>query len=178
VTTRNPNPPHEKIRLLEAALFASGKPLDLKTMGSFLRLRSRKKIREIARDLAQRYIKYNGPLEIVELEDYKFVMQLKPQFVPRVQRLAIKPVLTKGPLRTLAYIAYNQPVAQSKVVSVRGSHSYRHIRQLEAFKLISAQKLGKTKILRTTDVFLGYFNLSRNRRLMRRQLRSLFKTLS
>jgi chromosome segregation and condensation protein ScpB len=76
VTTRNPNPPHEKIRLLEAALFASGKPLDLKTMGSFLRLRSRKKIREIARDLAQRYIKYNGPLEIVELEDYKFVMQL------------------------------------------------------------------------------------------------------
>jgi segregation and condensation protein B len=177
LTTHNIEQPHDKLLLLEAALYAAGKPLDLKSIGSFLGLRSRDKIRRIARKLAQRYIEYNGPLEVIELERDKFVMQLQPRFVPRVQRLSIKPTLTRGPLRTLAYIAYNQPVAQSKVVAVRGSHAYRHIRQLEAHDLIVAQKLGKTKILRITDIFLDQFNLSQNRRLMRRQLRSMFNTL-
>lgn len=177
MTTHNTEQTHDRLLLLEAALYATGKPLDLKTIGSLLNLRSRDKIRSIAHELAQRYIEYNGPLEIIELERGKFVMQLHPRFVPPVQRLSIKPTLTRGPLRTLAYIAYNQPVAQSRVVAVRGSHAYRHIRRLEAHDLILAQKLGKTKILRVTDVFLDQFNLSRNRTLMRRQLRSMFKTL-
>jgi segregation and condensation protein B len=177
LTTHNTGQSRDKHLLLEAALYAAGKPLDLKTIGSFLGLRSRERIRNIARELAQRYIEYNGPLEIIELERGKFVMQLHPRFVPRVQRLSIKSTLTRGPLRTLAYIAYNQPVVQSKVVAVRGSHAYRHIHQLEAHDLIVSQKLGKTKILRVTDVFRDQFNLSRNRTLMRRQLRSMFKTL-
>jgi len=177
MTSQNSDQLHKKLLLLEAALYAAGKPLDLKAIGSFLSLRSRDKIRRIARELAQRYNEYDGSLEIVELEHDKFVMQLQPRFVPRVQRLSIKPTLTHGPLRTLAYIAYNQPVAQSKVIAVRGGHAYRHIRQLEAHNLILAQKLGKTKIIRITDVFLDQFNLSRNRTLMRRQLRSMFKTL-
>jgi segregation and condensation protein B len=165
-----------QLLLLEAALYASGKPMDTKTLGSFIGLKSQDDIRELVRKLAQRYREYNGSLEIIELEQDRFVLQLKPQYVPKVQRLSIKPRLTRGPLTTLAYIAYNQPVAQSKVVAVRGSHAYRHIRLLEARKLISTQELGKTKILRITDVFLDHFNLSRNRTLMRRQLRALFKT--
>jgi segregation and condensation protein B len=166
----------KQLLLLEAALYASGKPLDTKTLGSFIGLRSQDEIRELVRKLAQCYREYDGSLEIIELEQDRFVLQLKPQYVPKVQRLSIKPRLTRGPLTTLAYIAYNQPVAQSKVVAVRGSHAYRHIRLLEARKLISTQELGKTKILRITDVFLDHFNLSRNRTLMRRQLRALFKT--
>lgn len=162
--------------LLEAALYASGKPMDIKTLGSFIGLKSQDTIRELLRTLARRYREYNGSLEIIELEQDRFVLQLQPQYVPKVQRLSIKRRLTRGPLTTLAYIAYNQPVAQSKVVAVRGSHAYRHIRLLEARKLISTQELGKTKILRVTDDFLDHFNLSRNRTLMRRQLRALFKT--
>jgi segregation and condensation protein B len=166
----------KQLLLLEAALYASGKPLDTKTLGSFIGLRSQDEIMELVRQLAQRYREYNGSLEIIELEQDRFVLQLKPQYVPKVQRLSIKPRLTRGPLTTLAYIAYNQPVAQSKVVAVRGSHAYQHIRLLEARNLISTQELGKTKILRITDVFLDHFNLSRNRTLMRRQLRTLFNS--
>jgi segregation and condensation protein B len=166
----------KQLLLLEAALYASGKPLDTKTLGSFIGLRSQDEIMELVRQLAQRYREYNGSLEIIELEQDRFVLQLKPRYVPKVQRLSIKPRLTRGPLTTLAYIAYNQPVAQSKVVAVRGSHAYQHIRLLEARNLISTQELGKTKILRITDVFLDHFNLSRNRTLMRRQLRTLFNS--
>lgn len=85
MTTQNPEQSRDKHLLLETALYATGKPLDLKTIGSFLGLRSREKIRSIARELAQRYIEYNGPLEIIELERGKFVMQLHPRFVPCVQ---------------------------------------------------------------------------------------------
>jgi segregation and condensation protein B len=161
--------------LLEAALYASGKPMDTKALGSFIGLRSQDTIRELLRILARRYREDNGALEIIELEQDRFVLQLKPKYVTRVQRLSIRPRLTRGPLTTLAYIAYNQPIAQSRVVAVRGSHAYRHIRLLETRKLISTQELGKTKILRVTDDFLDHFNLSRNRTLMRRQLRALFK---
>lgn len=150
--------------------------MDVKTLAAFIGLKSPDTIRELLRTIAQRYRKYNGSLEVIELEHDRFVLQLKPEYVPKVQRLSIKPRLTRGPLTTLAYIAYNQPVAQSKVVAVRGSHAYRHIRLLETRNLISTQELGKTKILRVTDDFLDHFNLSRNRTLMRRQLRALFKT--
>ncbi len=167
---------HGQLLLLEAALYATGKPMDAKELGLFIGLKSQEEIKDLVRKLAQRYREYNSALEIIELEQDRFVLQLKPQYVPKVQRLSIEPRLTRGPLTTLAYIAYNQPVAQSKVVAVRGSHAYHHIRLLEARKLISTQELGKTKILRITDVFLDHFNLSRNRTLMRRQLRALFNT--
>lgn len=171
-----PDQQRQWLLLLEAALYASGKPMDTKTLGSFIGLKSQDTIREFLRILARRYREDDGALEIIELEQDRFVLQLQPQYVPKVQRLSITPPLTRGPLTTLAYVAYNQPVAQSRVVAVRGSHAYRHIRLLETRNLISTQELGKTKILRVTDDFLDHFNLSRNRTLMRRQLRALFTT--
>ena len=107
MTSQSPDQLHKKLLLLEAALYAAGKPLGFKTIGSFLSLRSRDKTRRIARELAQRYNEYDGSLEIIELEHDKLVMQSQPRFVQRVKRLSIKPTLTRGPLRTLAYIAYN-----------------------------------------------------------------------
>lgn len=51
---QNPDQPRNKLLLFEAALYAAGKPLDLKTIGSLLSLRSRDKNRRIARELALR----------------------------------------------------------------------------------------------------------------------------
>ena len=47
---------------------------------------------------------------------------------------------------------------------------------MEKLGLIKVEKLGKTKILRTTDVFSDYFNLSHDMRLMKRQLKAIFDT--
>ena len=161
--------------LIEAALYVSGRPLELKTLGSIIGTRSRKKTRAIARALAQEYSSRSGALEILELVDERFVMQLKPQLVPKVKRLAIRPLLTPGPLKTLSYIAVRQPVAQSQVIAVRGPQAYSHIQILEETGLISAQKLGRTKIIRTTDVFADYFNLSRDPKLLKRQILAMFE---
>jgi len=114
-------------------------------------------------------------LEILELEDKRFVLQLKAEYSPQVQRLAIRPLLSKGPLKTLSYIAYRQPVLQPQVVDVRGHHAYGHLRQLEGMGLISRERVGRTRLLRTTGFFADYFGLSHDLRAMKRQLKRVFE---
>jgi chromosome segregation and condensation protein ScpB len=52
---------------------------------------------------------------------------------------------------------------------------YAHIKELKKMGLLSTEKPGKTLILKTTDMFSDYFSLSRNPRLMKRQLAVVFK---
>ncbi|RLI04389.1 SMC-Scp complex subunit ScpB [Candidatus Bathyarchaeota archaeon] len=147
-----------KKALIEAALYASGYPLELKTLCSITKVYSKKKVYELAKSLAEEYRKRNSALEILELDGKRFVMQLKPVYVSRVRRLSIKPLLTEGPLKTLSYIAYRQPVPQAKVVAVRGQQAYEHIDKLVEMGLVKREKLGKSHILRTTKLFADYFN--------------------
>ncbi len=163
--------------LIEAALYASGYPLELKTLCSITRIYSKRKVHELAKNLMEEYNKRGGALEIVELEGQRFVMQLKPAYVGRVKRLSVKPLLTEGPLKTLSYIAYRQPVAQAKVVAIRGQQAYEHIEKLEEMGLIKREKLGKSWILRTTNLFADYFNLSKDLRLMKKQLEAMFSQM-
>ena len=163
--------------LIESALYVSGRPLDIKTLGAILKTRSKKKIQAYARTLMEEYRKRDGALEIIEFEDGRFVLQLKTQYVAKVKRLAMRPLLTTGPLKTLSYIAYHQPVIQSHVTALRGSQAYAHIRELKRFGLITTEKLGRTKIIRTSNIFADYFNLSRNPRFLKRQLKSLFNSI-
>lgn len=166
---------NDQMSFIEAALYIAGRPLDIKTLASVLRIKSIQRTREILRELMSCYSKRELALEVLELEDGRFVLQLKPKFVQRVRRLANRPLLTPGPLKTLSFIAYRQPVPQSRVVEVRGKGAYKHIRELERIGLIDSEDMGRTKLLRTTDIFADYFNLSHIPRLQKRQLRALFK---
>ncbi len=165
------------IPLLEAALYVAGRPLDLKTLGSVLKTRSKKKILKVARMLVESYKKRNTSLEILELEDNRFVMQLKAEYAPLVQKLATRPLLSIGPLKTLSYIAYRQPVSKSQVINTRGAHAYQHLKKLEELGLIQYEKAGRKKIIRTTSYFADYFGLSHDLRLMKQQLKGIFEGL-
>ena len=129
-------------QLVEAALYVSGRPLDFKTIGSVIGARSEEKIRSIARAIAERYAKIDSPIQVLELPDGRFVMQLRPEFVKNVRKLSNRPLLTPGPLRTLSFIALRQPISQSHVVRVRGKLAYGHVKQLKEMDLISYDKLG------------------------------------
>ncbi len=156
-------------RLCEAALYVSGRPLDLKTLGSIIGARSEEKIRMIARAVAGRYV--DSPIQVFELPDGRFVMQLRPEFAKHVRKLSNRPLLTPGPLRTLSFIALRQPVPQSYVVRVRGKLAYGHVKQLRDMDLVSDEPIGRTRMLRTTSTFADYFNLSHDAGLMKRELR-------
>jgi segregation and condensation protein B len=169
-----PEEDKETLALLEAALYVAGRPLDLKTLSSIIKTRSKNKTQILSRVLAQRYLEREGALQLLELDDGRFVLQLKPEYSSHVRRLSIRPLLPQSPLRTLAYVAFRQPVAQAHLAAIRGSQVYTHVKELEDLGLITVEKLGRTKILRTTEVYADYFNLSHDIRLMKRQLKSLF----
>jgi len=166
-----------KIALIEAALYVTGRPLDLKTLGSVAGFRSEDKTKDLARYLKQKYGNDGSCLEILELSDGRFVMQLRPQYVRHVKRLASKQLLTPGPMKTLSFIAYRQPVTQSYVAKVRGNLAYGHVKQLREMGLVAEEKLGRTKMLRTTPNFADYFNLSHDLQTMKKQLEKVFRDL-
>jgi segregation and condensation protein B len=162
------------LAMLEAALYVAGRPLDINTLGYVIKTRSKKKVQQLAGMLIEKYGQLETPLEVLELDDQRFVLQLKAEYSPRVRKLAMRPLLTDGPLRTLAYIAYRQPVTQKQVVDARGAHAYGHVRQLVDSGLVDRESSGRNKILRATEFFADYFGLSHNPRIMKRQLKRTF----
>ncbi|MEM3577805.1 MAG: SMC-Scp complex subunit ScpB [Candidatus Bathyarchaeia archaeon] len=166
------------LALLEAALYVSGRPLDLNELCSVLKTRSKNKTRKLARMLMQEYAKRNTALEILELKDERFVLQLKAEYTPHVRKLVNRPLLSTGPLKTLSYIAYKQPISQKRVIDVRGRHVYSHIKLLKEMNLISAERKGRVTLLRTTDYFADYFGLSHDIQTMKKELKNVFEDFS
>ncbi|MEM2904587.1 MAG: SMC-Scp complex subunit ScpB [Candidatus Bathyarchaeia archaeon] len=167
---------NERLAIIEAALYVAGRPLDLPTLCSVSGIASKRLVYELAKKLAREYDRRGGALELLELPERRFVLQVKAQYVPRVRRLSIKPLLGEGPLKTLSFIALNQPVAQVKAAAVRGGQVYEHIRLLEKMGLVTARPAGRTKLLNTTDAFADYFRLSRDLKTMKRQFKTMVET--
>jgi len=121
------------------------------------------------------YANRNTALEILELKDERYVLQLKAEFTPLVKKLVNRPLLSIGPLKTLSYVAYRQPISQKRVVDVRGHHAYGHIKVLKERDLVAGERSGRSTILRTTEYFADYFGLSQDMAAMKRQLKHVFK---
>ncbi|MCK4474369.1 SMC-Scp complex subunit ScpB [Candidatus Bathyarchaeota archaeon] len=166
------------LTLVEAALYVAGRPLDVKELCSVLKTRSKNKTRRLVKLLRREYTSRNTALEILELKDERYVLQLKAGFTPKVRKLVKRPLLSRGPLKTLSYVAYRQPVTQKRVVDVRGHHAYGHIKELGRMGLISREKKGRSTILRTTEYFADYFGLSHNISMLKRQLKNVFEDFS
>ena len=162
------------LAMLEAALYVAGRPLDLNELCSVLGTRSKKKAKKFATVLKQEYSARNTALEILELKDERYVLQLKADFTPLVKKFVNRPLLSSGPLKTLSYIAYRQPVSQKRVVDVRGQHAYGHIKLLKDMGLIAAERSGRSLALRTTDYFADYFGLLHDPSLMKKELKRIF----
>jgi segregation and condensation protein B len=163
--------------LTEAALYVAGHPLDLNELCSVLKTRSRAKAKRTVEKLMQEYLNRNTALEVLELKDERFVMQLKSDFTPQVKKFVNRPLLSVGPLKTLSYVAYRQPVAQKRVVDVRGHHAYGHVKVLKDMGLIASERNGRSMILRTTEYFADYFGLSQDTASMKRELKQVFEGL-
>ena len=164
----------QKLALVEAALYVAGRPLDLNQICSILGSRSKKKAKKVVNILRQVYLARNTALEILALKDERYVMQLKAKFTPLVKKLVNRPLLSSGPLKTLSYIAYRQPISQKTVIDVRGQHAYGHIKVLREMGLIAAERRGRSMSLRTTDYFADYFGLTQDTVTMKKELKRIF----
>lgn len=164
-----------ELALVEAALYVAGRPLTLSELCSVLKTRSKNKTKKLVDMLSQEYANRNTALEILELKDERYVLQLKADFTPQVRKLVKRPLLSVGPLKTLSYIALRQPVSQKRVVEVRGRHAYGHIKLLKEMGLIASERKGRSAILKTTDYFADYFGLSHDISTMKKELKRILE---
>jgi segregation and condensation protein B len=162
------------LALVEAALYVAGRPLTLNDLCAVLGSRSKKKAKAFITLLIQGYAARNTALEILELKDERYVLQLKADFTPLVKKFVNRPLLSSGPLKTLSYIAYRQPISQKRVIDVRGQHAYGHVKLLKEMGLIAAERNGRSISLKTTDYFADYFGLTQDTATMKKDLKRIF----
>jgi segregation and condensation protein B len=148
--------------LVEAALFVSGRPLSAKELSRALGIRSLDYLEKLIELIAAEYAERKSAIEVVRVLGDKYVMQVKQEYSQRVVHLMPRPDLRTGELKTLALIAYLQPIEQSKVVKLRGSQAYEHIRKLLGMGLIYAEPYERTKLLGTTPKFAELYGFPEN----------------
>lgn len=141
---------------VEAALFSSGDPVGVddlvETTG-----RSAADVRDALRDLREDYDDRTTALEVAPAGE-KWTMQVETGYADQVRDLAPMEVPDKV-LKTLALVAYHQPVLQSDLQTMVGSKVYDHVRELSNLGLVRKRRHERTYELRTTDKFPEYFGL-------------------
>lgn len=144
----------EAKKIVEAALFMSGKPVPfeeiVKLAGGMAG------VREALTRLMQEYEERETSLHIVETAA-GFQMKLKPEYHQKMTHYAASLEFSKSVLKTLAFIAYKQPIEQSKLIKYRTNKAYDDIKLLIEEGFISKEPKGRTYLLRTTKRFLSYF---------------------
>ena len=168
----------ERLAMLEAALYAAGRPVDLESLKLVVGTRSDKVVLRLVEELSLRYEARRSALEVKTIPGERAVMRLKDVFERSVKRFTNRPLLTSGPLKTLSYIAYHQPVEQIKVVADRGTHVYSHLKMMEEMGLITRERLnGRGYIIETTPYFSDYFGFGHDPYKSKIQLRQMFSTM-
>jgi len=142
----------------EAALFMSTSPMTVRTLSIISGLNSWKLVQDKLKELQNEY-EQRGSAIVISFEDGGYIMRLKPEYERKVSGLAKEAELSRGAIKTLAVIAKNDGMAQSKLVKMIGSSIYDHVKELVEKDFITAEKKGRTKMLKTTKKFKEYFTV-------------------
>jgi segregation and condensation protein B len=167
-----------RICSLEAALYSAGRPIHVDDLKSVVGTKSGRVVRKLVGSLSEMYSTRGGALEVVLHVDGRAAMQLSEKYDDMVKQFNNKPLLTVGPLKTLSYVAFHQPVDQRQVVADRGGHVYGHLRMMESMGLISRERTEERSYVVTTTPYFGdYFGFSHNPAKSKLQLKQIFREL-
>ncbi|MDE1812570.1 MAG: SMC-Scp complex subunit ScpB [Thaumarchaeota archaeon] len=155
---------------LEAALYSAGRPLTIEELIRASGTESRTKTLAIMTNLVKKTKTVFKAIEVASLPDGSYVFQLKPEFNTVIRKYASKPLLPTATLKTLSYIAYMQPVSSKRLVEVRGSGVYMHLKLLQQLDYIEHQNVGRLKIYNTTEKFQKYFGIQGDKDLLKQKL--------
>jgi segregation and condensation protein B len=153
-------PEAEVIARIEAALYSAGRPLSIDELLRASGTNSKRKTLKIVKDLVKKTECVFKAIEITQLDDGSFVFQLKPNYTPLIRRFAQRPIISMATLKTLSYIAYEQPINSKRLLDIRGSQVYSQLKELERIAFIEYEKIGRLKFYKTTKKFQNYFGVS------------------
>ncbi|MFH0970266.1 MAG: SMC-Scp complex subunit ScpB [Candidatus Diapherotrites archaeon] len=145
----------EAVDVMTAALFMSSKAVSPEELGKTAGI-PLLKTRMYASEMIDSFNARNTALEIVEdVGGYR--MRVRSPYDEQVSHLAGSGELSPAEMKTLAFIAYKQPLIQSQLVQVRSNTAYEHLQVLVEKGFVSREPKGRTFVLRTTKKFSEYF---------------------
>ena len=144
------------LHVVEAALFSAGRALSVQEIVESTGLPEKDVLKAI-KELTRLYAERDTVLEVGKAGT-KWAMQVRALAAEPAAKFAQMEIAPKL-LKTLALIAYHQPMKQSELVDMIGTKVYDHIPELKELGLVRARQDGATKILSTTPRFPEYFGL-------------------
>jgi segregation and condensation protein B len=152
-------------KLLEAALFASPRPLPIDDLLTLDRDASESEITQAIQEISSHYDGETHGIELVETGGgWQFLT--RAEFTEAIERaqLAARPQRpSAAAFETLAIIAYRQPIGRAEIEEIRGVSVGGVLKTLHERGLIEvvgrAEGLGRPLLYGTTPAFLEYFSL-------------------
>ncbi len=142
--------------IVEAALFSAGRALTVEELARTTRL-DPDVIKGHLRALARDYTNRASAVEVAQIGT-KWTMQIRSEYSERARAFA-PPEIDRDLLKTVALIAYHQPILQSDLFDMIGSKVYEHTKTLQELGLISRKPSGRSFALITTRYFAEFFGL-------------------
>lgn len=168
----------KKLVKLEALLYSAGRPIGLDDVKKVVGTKSDKVVLKIINELRNIYRERGSAFEIKITNNNRVFLQIISKFNHLIEGISNRPLLTIGPLKTLSYIAYNQPIKQTQIINERGSHVYSHIYKIEKLGLITRESHGRGGyIIKTTPFFADYFGFNHDPIKSKIQLQEIFNKL-
>ncbi len=151
--------------IIEAILFACGRPVEMKELITALELPEEDIIR-IIQSLQEDYKVGNRGIEIVKIEN-GYTLCSKKEYYDYIYPMfdnRVKPNISNAAMETLAIIAYNPKITRAEIEAIRGVNSDATIYKLLEYNLIEdagkSDLPGKPTTYRTTQEFLKTFGIS------------------
>jgi len=152
-------------KLLEAALFASGRPIASDELAELDPEASPAAVQAALNELHEHYDVDGHGVELVEIGGGWQILT-RAEYTEAIERaqLAARPHrLSAAALETLAIIAYRQPISRIEIEEIRGVQVGSVLKSLHERGLIDvtgrAEGLGRALLYGTTSLFLEHFGL-------------------
>ena len=144
---------------VEAILFSVGHRINLDEISKLCRSKKEDVIPAL-HDLKNEYNLKESSLALVDDGDF-WNFTVRDAYMPIVRKIVTETELTKSVIETLAVIAFKYPLLQSDLIRIRTNKAYEHLMELEKLGYITRQKQGRTNLIKLTDKFFRYFDLTK-----------------
>lgn len=152
---------------VEAILFSVGHKISLDEISRLSRSK-KEEVSAALKELQAEYEQKQSSIMLVdEGDEWKFAV--RDHLVSVVRKIVAETELTKSVMETLAVIAFKYPILQSDLIKLRTNKAYDHLVELEKSGYITRQKHSRTNLIKLTEKFFKYFDLTEEK--LREQFR-------
>ncbi|MBS3144521.1 SMC-Scp complex subunit ScpB [Candidatus Woesearchaeota archaeon] len=142
---------------VEAILFTTGRFMGLEEIAKVCEIGSVGYVKDLLEELKKDYEQRDSALTLVHQDDM-VKLNIKKDYGYLANKLMADSEMDSPTTKTLAVIAYKQPVLQHEIIKIRGNKAYDHIKILKEQNLIITEKQGRSRLIKLTPQFYNYFD--------------------